>query len=575
MRSQWNTWRERIVSCLTALAPDADPAEIDRMLTVATPPGSDKGDIAFPMFPYARLLRNAPARIAARVADAVEPVGGRAVADGPYVNVFLERGALAVRAVQAALDSGASWGDTRRLADARVMIEFSSPNTNKPLHLGHLRNDSLGESVARLLAAAGARVHRVNIVNDRGVHICRSMLAYRQFGNGATPESTGKKPDHFVGDYYVRYAAWEREQPEVARQAQAMLRDWEAGDPQTVALWKTMNGWATAGIQATYRRTGIAFDRIYYESETYKLGAKIVLEGLDRGLFYRDERDTVWCDLTDVGLDKKVLLRGDGTSLYLTQDLGTAVQRYEDWPFDRMIYVVGSEQRYHFKVLFEVLGRLGVAFAGHVEHLSYGMVNLTDGRMKSREGTVVDADDLIDRLAALAREAIVTKERDAALADVHATCEAIALGALHYYLLQHNPGKDMVFDPAQSLAFNGNTGPYLQYLGARVSSMLRKHAAPDRVDSAPIATEEEWLLVRSLADYPDAVADAALAANPAALCTYLYESARVFSRLYHDHPIAVAADPEQRAFRLALSKAVMNMVRHGLDLLNIPFLESM
>ena len=575
MRSQWNTWRERIVSCLTALAPDVGRAELDGALTVATPPSSDKGDIAFPMFPYARLLRTAPARIAARVADAVEPLGGRAVADGAYVNVFLDRGTLAVRAVRTALDSGASWGDTQRLAGARVMIEFSSPNTNKPLHLGHLRNDSLGESVARLLTAAGARVYRVNIVNDRGVHICRSMLAYRQFGNGATPESTGKKPDHFVGDYYVRYAQWEREQPEVARQAQAMLRDWEAGDPQTVALWKTMNGWATTGIQATYRRTGIAFDRIYYESETYKLGAKIVLEGLERGLFYRDEQDTVWCDLTDVDLDKKVLLRGDGTSLYLTQDLGTAVQRYADWPFDRMIYVVGSEQRYHFKVLFEVLGRLGVPFAGHVEHLSYGMVNLTDGRMKSREGTVVDADDLIDRLATLAREAIVAKNRDTALTDVHATCEAIALGALHYYLLQHNPSKDMIFDPVESLAFNGNTGPYLQYLGARVSSMLRKHAAPDRVDSAPIETEEEWVLVRYLADYPDAVADAALAANPAALCSYLYESARVFSRLYHDYPIAVAGDPIQRAFRLALSKAVMNMVRHGLNLLNIPFLEAM
>ena len=575
MRSQWTTWRERIVACLITLAPDADRAELDGALTVATPPSSDKGDIAFPMFPYARLLRRAPAQIAAQVAESIESDGGRVVADGPYVNVFLERAQLAAQVVQAALSAGAEWGDTGRLNGTRVMIEFSGPNTNKPLHLGHLRNDSVGESVARLLAAAGAAVYKVNIVNDRGIHICRSMLAYQKFGNGETPESSGKKSDHFVGDYYVRYAQWEREQPDAAEQAQAMLRSWEDGDPETIELWKTMNGWATSGIQETYRRTGIAFDRYYYESQTYKLGSAIVLEGLERGLFYRDEQGTVWCDLTDVDLDKKVLLRGDGTALYLTQDLGTAMQRYEDWPFDRMIYVVGSEQRYHFKVLFEVLGRLGAPFAGHLEHLSYGMVNLTDGRMKSREGTVVDADDLIDRLAALAREEIVAKERETALTDVDATSEAIALGALHYYLLQNNPVKDMVFDPAESLAFNGNTGPYLQYLGARVSSMLRKQAAPEQVGAAPIETEEEWLLVRRLADYPEAVADAAESSNPAALCSYLYESARVFSRFYHDYPIAVADDAAQREFRLALSKAVMNMVRHGLTLLNIPFLEAM
>lgn len=575
MRSQWTTWRERIVACLITLAPEVDRAELDGALTVATPPSSDKGDIAFPMFPYARLLRRAPAQIAAQVAESIETDGGRAVADGPYVNVFLERTQLAAQVVQAALSAGAAWGDTRRLDGTRVMIEFSGPNTNKPLHLGHLRNDSVGESVARLLAAAGAAVYKVNIVNDRGIHICRSMLAYQKFGNGETPESSGKKSDHFVGDYYVRYAQWEREQPDAAEQAQAMLRAWEDGDPATIELWKTMNGWATSGIQETYRRTGIEFDRYYYESQTYKLGSAIVLEGLERGLFYRDEQGTVWCDLTDVDLDKKVLLRGDGTALYLTQDLGTAMQRYEDWPFDRMIYVVGSEQRYHFKVLFEVLGRLGVPFAGHLEHLSYGMVNLTDGRMKSREGTVVDGDDLIDRLAGLAREEIAAKERETALTDVEATSEAIALGALHYYLLQNNPVKDMVFDPAESLAFNGNTGPYLQYLGARVSSMLRKQAAPDQVTGAPIETEEEWLLVRRLSDYPEAVADAAESANPAALCSYLYESARIFSRFYHDYPIAVADDPAQREFRLALSKAVMNMVRHGLTLLNIPFLEAM
>ncbi|MEX2443648.1 MAG: arginine--tRNA ligase [Alkalispirochaeta sp.] len=582
MKQYWTPWKTRVLDALLTIAGDGtDPSDLDATLLIETPPDTTKGDIAFPMFPFARVLRRNPAQIAAEVATSLNDASdgtdttGTAEAIGPYVNIFLPRAVIAAEVINTALSQGTSYGDGEVLQGQRIMIEFSCPNTNKPLHLGHLRNDALGESVARVLTAAGADVRKVNLINDRGIHICKSMLAYRRFGNGTDPESENKKSDRFVGDFYVKYAQWEKEDPQAEPQAREMLKAWEDGDPEIHELWLRMNRWAIEGIEETYRRTGIRFDQTYFESQTYSLGRDEILKGLADGVFYRDEKGTVWVDLTDINLDKKVLLRGDGTSLYLTQDIGTAIRRHEDWPFHRLIYVVASEQRYHFQVLFEVLRRLGKEWAGTLYHLAYGMVNLPDGKMKSREGTVVDADDLLDRLTHLAAEEIRGKGREEHVEDVDATAEKVALAALHYYLLQTGPVKDMVFDPEESLSFSGNTGPYLQYLGARVSSMLRRQAAPESVSARGPDTDDEWQLVHRLAGYPDAVADSAQAHNPAMLAGYLYDTAKTFSRFYHDHPIAVSDDPAQREYRLGLSRAVMNMMHHGLTLLNIPFVEAM
>ncbi|MFW5795607.1 MAG: arginine--tRNA ligase [Alkalispirochaeta sp.] len=580
MKRYRDEWKPRVAAALKELAEnDEQRGAIADALIVETPPSTDKGDIAFPMFPFARILRKNPAQIAATVAEQLEAIDtgrdDRVRTEGPYVNIFLDRGSVTAEVVNAVISAGDTYGSGTALAGTRVMIEFSCPNTNKPLHLGHLRNDALGESTARILAAAGAEVRKVNLINDRGIHICKSMLAYRTFGDGATPETTGMKSDHFVGDYYVRYAGWEKEDSSAEPAARQMLKEWENGDPETQELWLQMNRWAIEGIEETYRRTGITFDQTYYESETYRLGREEILRGLKAGVFYRDEEGTIWVDLTDIGLDKKVLLRADGTSLYLTQDIGTAIRRHEDWPFHRLIYVVASEQRYHFQVLFEVLKRLGWEWAESLYHLAYGMVNLPEGKMKSREGTVVDADDLLDQLASMAAEEIRDKGRENEVGDVNATAERIALAALHYYLLQTGPVKDMVFDPKESLSFSGNTGPYLQYVGARVSSMLRKQSAPPAVEPVTPESEEEWILVHRLASYPQAVEEAAVNYNPAIIAGALYEIAKTFSRFYHDHPIAVAEDPEIRKNRLGLSSAVSHVMRHGLGLLNIPFVERM
>lgn len=570
-------WTDRVCAALEERYQDADAGELRTALAVETPPDVTKGDIAFPMFPFARILRAAPAAIASTVAEtlAAGEGAGRVEAVGPYVNVFLNRGSVGAEIVNAALQAGSDYGRSDRLAGSRIMIEFSCPNTNKPLHLGHLRNDAIGESVSRILVAAGADVRKVNLINDRGIHICKSMLAYRRFGDGATPESQGIKSDHFVGDYYVQYARWEKEDTSAEEQAREMLTQWEAGDPEVHELWKRMNGWAIDGIRETYDRTGISFDDTYYESKTYSLGRERILAGLENGVFYRDEKGTTWIDLTDIGLDRKVVLRSDGTSLYLTQDIGTAIRRHEDWPFHRLIYVVASEQRYHFQVLFEVLKRLGLTWAENLYHLAYGMVNLPEGKMKSREGTVVDADDLIDELAGMARREIIEKGRDADLDDVDDTAEKVALAALHYYLLRTGPVKDMVFDPAESLSFNGDTGPYLQYVGARISSMLAKRAIEGLATPVDPESDDEWRLMHLIAGYPDQVAAAAEGYNPSLLAGYLYEIAKTFSRFYHDHPIAVAEDPVVRNNRLALAGAIMNVMKNGLGLLNIPFVAKM
>lgn len=579
-------WKERIGAALTTLA--AEKGAADRpdaaKIIAEVPPKPDMGDLGFPMFPFAKLLRMAPPAISGEVAaklsaDPAAQALGEAFAVGPYLNVRIAKAAVSAQVLSAALDDASSFGRPGTLAGKRIMVEFSSPNTNKPLHLGHLRNDVLGESTSRILAACGATVKKVCIINDRGVHICKSMLAYQRFGEGATPESEGLKSDHFVGKWYVRFHKLSQEDPRAEEDAQALLRKWEAGDPETIALWKKMNGWAVEGMKATYERTGVSFDTYYYESQTYLDGKSEILKGLEKGIFYREADGSVWIDLSDEGLDKKVLLRKDGTALYITQDIGTAIHRHRDWPFDRLVYVVASEQQYHFKVLFRVLEKLGFDWAPALYHLSYGMVNLPEGKMKSREGTVVDADDLLDKLAALALEEIQQKGREEAVGDPATVSAAIALGALHYYLLQVSPTKDMLFNPKESLSFTGDTGPYLQYMGARISSMVRKSAgsaaASGKVRPELLSGDAEWELVKTVSAYPQAVADAAERMDPALIAGYLYELSKAFSRFYHDCPILNAEDADLAATRLALSVATLRALKGSMELVCIPFLEAM
>jgi arginyl-tRNA synthetase len=561
-----------------AQLPAADAVVLER------PPKPELGDFGFPMFPYAKLLRAAPAQLAQALAAIVarDPEAaalGQAAAEGPYLNVRLGRAAVAASVLEEA--ASPSWGSSSLLAGRKVMVEFSSPNTNKPLHLGHLRNDVLGESLSRILAKAGAEVRKINHINDRGVHICKSMLAYQAYGDGGTPEKEGLKGDHFVGKYYVLFNKLKEEDPKAEEKAQELLLRWEAGDPEVRALWQRMKDWVIEGIKATYARTGVSFDLYDFESETYELGVDNVLAGLARGVFYREEDGSVWADFEDVGLDKKVFLRKDGTSLYITQDIGTAIARHEDWPYDRLIYVVGNEQQYHFKILFETLRRLGYDWAKDLHHLAYGMVNLPSGRMKTREGTVVDADDLVEELATLAAKEIEAKGREEAMADATAVSESIALGALHYYLLQTNPIKDMLYDPEQSLSFTGDTGPYIQYMGARASSILRKHeggegnAAKGRADPGLLASDADWALVKSVAAFPEAVEGAASAMEPSVLAAYLHDLAADFSTWYRDNPVLTNPDANLAASRLELVAAVKRSFEAASALICVPFLEAM
>ncbi len=578
-------WRGEVASCLSRLArasgseKDVDPAEV----VTETPPNPDLGDIAFPMFPFARLLKKAPNAIARDAAEGLSSRGakGEAAAAGPYLNVRLHRPSVIADVLKEVAAAGVAFGNGGALAGKSVMVEFSCPNTNKPLHLGHLRNDAIGEGLSRVLLAAGARLLKVNLINDRGVHICQSMIAYSMFGGGASPQSASMKGDHFVGDFYVRYHQWAKDNPEAEEKVRGLLRAWENGDREVRDLWARMNDWVIAGIQETYRRTGVSFDKVYRESEVYELGRAEVMRGLKKGLFQKDPDGSVWVDLTERGLDREVLLRADGTSLYLTQDIGTAIQRHKDWPFDELVYVVGSEQRYHFKVLFQVLDILGCPWASKLRHLAYGMVHLPEGKMKSREGTVVDADDLLDELEKLAGEEIRTKEREEEVGDLGKTARDVALGALNYYLLQSSPQKDMTFDPKESISFNGNTGPYLQYSGARISSMLRKFEQRKESFKAGVfkpeilSLPEEWEIAKWLAEFPQAVSNSARDLNPSVVAVYLYELCKNFSRYYQDHPVLRNEDAGVVVSRIALVRAVLQVLRNGFRLLGIPFLEAM
>jgi len=606
-------WKIKVSSALNAILADAGINETVKpdQVIAENPPNPEMGDIGFPMFSYAKLLRKGPPQIAQMAAEKLTKLinetqsSAKVQAQGPYLNVSLDR-SLEAKAVLSQLFDSEKVGSfnfavPQTLAGKKIMVEFSSPNTNKPLHLGHLRNDVLGESISRILAACGAEVRKVCIINDRGIHICKSMLAYIEHRQGKTPQSEGVKSDRFVGDCYVCFSKElkaevdglvkkgvnkdEAEtQAPLMKKAQELLRKWEAGDGETIELWKKMNGWAIEGMKKTYERTGVSFDKYYFESETYMLGKDEVLKGLEKGIFFRQEDGAVAVDLSGDNLDKKILLRSDGTSIYITQDFGTAINRHKDWPFDQMIYVVGSEQQYHFKVLFILLEKLGFTWAKNLYHLSYGMVNLPEGKMKSRDGTVVDADDLIDSLRDMALDEIREKEREEEVGDPARVAEKIAIAALHYFLLQPSPVKDMLFDPKESLSFNGNTGPYLQYMGARISSMLRKSAqetaGKEKLEDIKkcfslLVCDPEWELIKILAAYSDAVKEAAESLNPSCITAYLYELSKAFSRFYHDCPILNAVDPALSKARIELSRAVMLAQKAAFHLVCIPFLEAM
>ncbi|MDY5931490.1 MAG: arginine--tRNA ligase [Candidatus Ornithospirochaeta sp.] len=568
-------------------------------LAIGQPPKPELGDVAFPMFPYSKAAHKAPAMIASDIASRLgdrHPAGDIILA-GPYLNVRFDLPALSGMILEKVEKDGDDYGKGDFLKGRKIMVEFSCPNTNKPLHLGHMRNDSLGQSVSELLKAAGAEVRKVNLINNRGVHICKSMLAYKLFGNGETPESTHEKGDHFVGRYYVRFAQWEKEaekakssNPDIVSdpsfidpdtEAQKMLKLWEDGDKDVRELWALMNKWTLDGLAESYRNMGISFDKYYYESDTYKLGRSQVMKGLEMGVFQKEEDGSVQIDLAPINLDKKVLLRRDGTTLYMTQDIGTAVARHEDWPFDSLIYVVASEQKYHFRVLFYILKMLGYEWADELYHLSYGMVNLPEGKMKSREGTVVDADDLLEELSALARNEIVEKNRENDVDDIDRTARDIALGALNYYLLQVQPTKDMVFNPKESIAFNGNTGPYLQYTGARISSVLRKFSESESqysdvgFNGRVLVLDDEKELLKDVADFPLYVRKAAENYDPSVIAAYLYDIAKTFSHYYHDNQILKAETRELIVARIRLSEMVLQVMKNGFRLIGIPFLEAM
>ena len=477
-----------------------------------------------------------------------------------------------------------------------VMIEYSSPNTNKPLHLGHVRNNLLGWALARILEAAGNRVVKTNIVNDRGIHICKSMLAWLKWGNGETPETSGKKGDHLIGDYYV---AFDRHYREEIKQLQAqgmdeetakkeaplikethrMLVKWEQGDAEVRALWKKMNGWVYQGFDETYKALGVSFDKIYYESDTYLAGKQEVGKGLEEGLFTRHEDGSVWADLRPEGLDEKLLLRSDGTSVYMTQDIGTAKLRFNDYAIDKMIYVVGNEQNYHFQVLSILLDKLGFAWGKDLVHFSYGMVELPNGKMKSREGTVVDADDLISEMVNTARQTSeeLGKFKDMSPEETQEVARIVGLGALKYFLLKVDARKNMLFNPAESIDFNGNTGPFIQYTYARIQSVLRKAgaSASTALDAGTPVNEKEQRLIQKLSEFPATIQQAARDYSPSDIANYCYDLVKEYNQFYHDYSILGEEDPKKRSLRLVISKQAGNVVRTGMGLLGIEVPERM
>ena len=560
-----------------------------------------EGDVTVVVFPMLRVVKGNPVQIGQAIGEyLVENVSeiekfnvvqgflNIVLSDAYYLNFFNS------------IADFSSFGRVPQKSEA-VMVEYSSPNTNKPLHLGHIRNVLLGYSVSEIEKAAGKKVYKTQIINDRGIHICKSMLAWQRFGNGETPDKAGLKGDHLVGKYYVRFdqeykkqideliAEGKSEEEAKAQaplilEAQEMLRKWEVGDAEVVALWKKMNEWVYEGFEETYKAIGVDFDSYYYESDTYLLGKDIIEDGLEKGVFFTKEDGSVWCDLTDEGMDEKLVLRGDGTAVYITQDLGTAVQRVEDYPdIGGMIYTVGNEQDYHFRVLFLILKKLGYSWAENLFHLSYGMVDLPGGRMKSREGTVVDADDLISEMTETARKISEELGKIDALSqnEKEALYRLIGLGALKYFILKVDPKKRILFNPEESVDFQGNTGPFIQYTYARIQSILRRAAdvCPEvlgNVDLSAVALhEKEKELLKILQQYPETIQLAAENHSPALIANYTYDLVREFNSFYQNVPILATEDDAEKAFRVKLSKAVGEVIKSAFGLLGIQVPERM
>ncbi len=572
-----------------------------------------EGHLTIVVFPYLKMSRKGPEQTATEIGtwlrENVEEISSYNVIKG-FLNLVISS------SVWVDMLNGINADENYGLRSATdesplVMIEYSSPNTNKPLHLGHVRNNLLGGALANIMAANGYKVVKTNIVNDRGIHICKSMLAWLKWGNGATPESTGKKGDHLIGDYYVEFdkhfraevksllpanyaeldekaqeeakAKAEKESP-LMQEAHAMLVKWEAGDPEVRALWERMNSWVYAGFDETYKRLGVSFDKIYYESQTYLEGKKTVMEGLEKGLFFRKEDGSVWADLTQNGLDQKLLLRSDGTSVYMTQDIGTAQLRFRDYPIDRMIYVVGNEQNYHFQVLSILLDRLGFKWGKDLVHFSYGMVELPEGKMKSREGTVVDADDLMDEMISTARatSAELGKLDGLSKEETDEIMRIVGMGALKYFILKVDARKNMTFNPKESIDFNGNTGPFIQYTYARIRSIMRKAAdegiklnANLYADEKSQISEKELGLIQMLIGFQDVVRQAADDYNPSVIANYCYDLAKEFNQFYHDFSIMHEPSRELKLFRLVLAKNVGKILKSGTGLLGIEVPERM
>ncbi len=557
------------------------------------------GDITVVVFPMLRVVKGNPVVIGEQIGqylqDNVTLVKGFNVVKG-FLNIEIDDSYYVD--FFNTIKNQSNYGFASLKDDKAVMVEYSSPNTNKPLHLGHVRNVLLGYSVSEILKASGKKVYKTQIINDRGIHICKSMLAWQRFGNGETPESTGLKGDKLVGNYYVEFdKAYKTEIAELVVQgqneedakknapilleAQEMLRQWEAGDAEVVALWEKMNGWVYEGFEETYKAIGVDFDKYYYESQTYLLGKEFVAEGLKTGVFEEDPDGSVWCDLTDEGLDRKIVLRADGTAVYMTQDIGTAIQRIKDYPdVGGMVYTVGNEQDYHFKVLFLILKKLGFDWAKNLYHLSYGMVDLPSGKMKSREGTVVDADDLIQEMADTAEE--ISKELgkldDYSEADKKALYKTIGLGALKYYILKVDPKKRILFDPKESIDFQGNTGPFIQYTYARIQSILRKSNIDENItlSAAEVSLhDKERELLKQLEQFPEVIQNAASQHSPALVANYTYDLVKDFNSFYQNVSILGADKEEEKVFRVQLSKTVGQTIKNAFSVLGIEVPERM
>ena len=568
-----------------------------------------EGNLTLVVFPFVKMARKSPEQTAQELGDYLvahcEAVSKFNVVKG-FLNLCIADAAWLQ--LLADIDADDHYGEQRAGEDSPlVMIEYSSPNTNKPLHLGHVRNNLLGWSLAQIMQANGNRVVKTNIVNDRGIHICKSMLAWLKWGNGETPQSSGKKGDHLIGDYYVAFDKHYREEVKaltaqlvlsglpaekaeeqakqeapLIKEAHAMLVKWEQNDPEVRALWEKMNAWVYAGFDETYRKMGVSFDKIYYESQTYLKGKAKVEEGLAKGLFERHDDGSVWADLTNEGLDQKLLLRSDGTSVYMTQDIGTAEMRYEDYPIDKMIYVVGNEQNYHFQVLSILLDRLGFKWGKELTHFSYGMVELPNGKMKSREGTVVDADDLMELMVSDARRVAdeAGKNADMTEEEKQEIARIVGMGALKYFILKVDARKNMLFNPEESIDFNGNTGPFIQYTHARIRSILRKAASSSRTPSSleglgKALNEKEVELIQKMSEYGAAVEQAGKDYSPSGIANYCYELTKVFNQFYHDYSILNEEDEQKKQTRLVIARNVAKILKNGMALLGIEVPERM